>query len=134
MGFAIPAALGLQVSSGRRPLVLVGDGAFQVTGPEISHAGALGCNPIVVLLNNNRLEAGDGGNEPDIGALDLGQARSPVGARMRPGQDHARLRLPLGGETAFRRHVRAQGCAGAGPISSSLALASTEFTTCEFSK
>ncbi len=38
MGFAIPAALGLQVSSGRRPLVLVGDGAFQMTGSEISHA------------------------------------------------------------------------------------------------
>ena len=38
MGFAIPAALGVQVSSGRRPLVLVGDGAFQMTGPEISHA------------------------------------------------------------------------------------------------
>jgi len=56
MGFAIPAALGLQVSSGRRPLVLVGDGAFQMTGPEISHAGALGCNPIVVLLNNGRWE------------------------------------------------------------------------------
>jgi indolepyruvate decarboxylase len=56
MGFAIPAALGLQVSSGRRPLVLVGDGAFQMTGSEIAHAGALGCNPIVVLLNNNRWE------------------------------------------------------------------------------
>ena len=56
MGFAVPAALGLQVSSGRRPLVLVGDGAFQMTGSEIAHAPALGCNPIVVLLNNNRWE------------------------------------------------------------------------------
>lgn len=56
MGFAVPAALGLQVSSGRRPLVLVGDGAFQMTGPEIAHAGSLGCNPIVVLLNNARWE------------------------------------------------------------------------------
>jgi indolepyruvate decarboxylase len=56
MGFAIPAALGLQVASGRRPLVLVGDGAFQMTGPEIAHAAALGCNPIVVLLNNTRWE------------------------------------------------------------------------------
>jgi indolepyruvate decarboxylase len=56
MGFAIPAGLGLQVSSGRRPLVLVGDGAFQMTGSEIAHAPALGCNPIVVLLNNNRWE------------------------------------------------------------------------------
>ncbi|HZI79159.1 MAG TPA: indolepyruvate/phenylpyruvate decarboxylase [Vicinamibacterales bacterium] len=56
MGFAVPAALGLQVSSGRRPLVLVGDGAFQMTGSEIAHATPLGCNPIVVLLNNNRWE------------------------------------------------------------------------------
>jgi indolepyruvate decarboxylase len=56
MGFAVPAALGLQVSSGRRPLVLVGDGAFQMTGSEISHVGALGCNPIIVLLNNARWE------------------------------------------------------------------------------
>ena len=38
MGFAVPAALGAQMSSGRRPLVLVGDGAFQMTGSEISHA------------------------------------------------------------------------------------------------
>jgi indolepyruvate decarboxylase len=56
MGFAVPAALGLQVSSGRRPLVLVGDGAFQMTGPEVAHADVLGCNPIIVLLNNNRWE------------------------------------------------------------------------------
>src|SRR5262249_47657880 len=33
MGFSIPAALGVQIVSGRRPLVLVGDGAFQMTGP-----------------------------------------------------------------------------------------------------
>jgi indolepyruvate decarboxylase len=56
MGFAIPAALGLQVASGRRPLVLVGDGAFQMTGPEISHASTYHCNPIVVLFNNARWE------------------------------------------------------------------------------
>jgi indolepyruvate decarboxylase len=56
MGFAVPAALGIQVSSGRRPLVLVGDGAFQMTGPEIAHAPAYDCNPVIVLLNNNRWE------------------------------------------------------------------------------
>ena len=56
MGFAIPGALGLQIATGRRPLVLVGDGAFQMTGPEISHAPAWHCNPIVVLLNNGRWE------------------------------------------------------------------------------
>ena len=66
--------------------------------------------------------------------LDFRQARSPVRAGVRPGQDHARLGLPLGGEAAFHRHPLAQGVAGAGPISSSLALASTALTTCEFSK
>ena len=54
MGFSIPAALGLQIVSGRRPLVLVGDGAFQMTGPEISHAPEYACNPVVVLFNNSR--------------------------------------------------------------------------------
>ena len=56
MGFAVPAALGVQIASGRRPLVLVGDGAFQMTGSEISHAVKYGCNPIVVLFNNQRWE------------------------------------------------------------------------------
>lgn len=56
MGFAIPAALGVQIASGRRPLVLLGDGAFQMTGSEISRARQYGCNPIVVLLNNTRWE------------------------------------------------------------------------------
>jgi indolepyruvate decarboxylase len=56
MGFAVPAALGVQVSGGRRPLVLVGDGAFQMTGPEMAHAPAYGCNPVIVLLNNQRWE------------------------------------------------------------------------------
>ena len=56
MGFAVPAALGVQISSGRRPLVLVGDGAFQMTGSEISHAPQYDCNPIIVLFNNGRWE------------------------------------------------------------------------------
>jgi indolepyruvate decarboxylase len=56
MGFAVPAAMGAQIASGRRPLVLVGDGAFQMTGSEISHATQYGCNPIIVLLNNSRWE------------------------------------------------------------------------------
>jgi indolepyruvate decarboxylase len=56
MGFAIPAALGVQVATRRRPLVLVGDGAFQMTGAEIAHAPEYHCNPIVVLFNNARWE------------------------------------------------------------------------------
>jgi indolepyruvate decarboxylase len=56
MGFAVPAALGVQIATGRRPLVLVGDGAFQMTGPEIAHAPQHGCDPVIVLLNNRRWE------------------------------------------------------------------------------
>ena len=52
MGFAVPAALGLQLSSGLRPIVLVGDGAFQMTGLELGHCQRYGLNPIVIVLNN----------------------------------------------------------------------------------
>jgi indolepyruvate decarboxylase len=52
MGFAIPAALGAQLGSGLRPIVLAGDGAFQMTGPEISQAPRFGVNPIVIVINN----------------------------------------------------------------------------------
>ncbi len=52
MGFAVPAAIGAQIGNGLRPLVLCGDGGFQMTGPEISHAPKFGANPIVMLINN----------------------------------------------------------------------------------
>jgi indolepyruvate decarboxylase len=52
MGFAVPAALGAQVGCGLRPLVLCGDGGFQMTGPEVSHAPRMGMNPIVIVVNN----------------------------------------------------------------------------------
>jgi indolepyruvate decarboxylase len=52
MGFAVPAALGAQIGSKIRPLVMCGDGGFQMTGPEISHAPAKGVNPIVLVINN----------------------------------------------------------------------------------
>src|SRR4029450_10080426 len=52
MGFGVPAALGAQIGTGTRPLVLSGDGAFQMTGTEISHAPLLGLSPVVVVVNN----------------------------------------------------------------------------------
>jgi indolepyruvate decarboxylase len=53
MGFAVPAALGAQIGTGVRPLVLCGDGGFQMTGAEISHAPKRGLSPVVVLVNNS---------------------------------------------------------------------------------
>jgi indolepyruvate decarboxylase len=52
MGFGVPAGLGLEAVSGERPLILVGDGAFQMTGWELGHCGRHGWKPIVVVLNN----------------------------------------------------------------------------------
>ncbi len=53
MGFAIPASIGVQMANPKmRPLVLVGDGAFQMTGMELGTSARYGLNPIVVLLNN----------------------------------------------------------------------------------
>ncbi|MFO0978817.1 MAG: thiamine pyrophosphate-binding protein [Planctomycetaceae bacterium] len=53
MGFAIPAAMGVQVANRQlRPLVLVGDGAFQMTCMELSTAVRQKFNPIVIVLNN----------------------------------------------------------------------------------
>ena len=53
MGFAVPGAIGAQLARpDLRPMVLVGDGAFQMTGMEISTAVRFGLSPIVVVLNN----------------------------------------------------------------------------------
>lgn len=53
MGFAIPASIGVSVAApNRRPIVLVGDGAFQMTCLELSTAVRHQFNPIVIVLNN----------------------------------------------------------------------------------
>ncbi|KIZ41109.1 MULTISPECIES: indolepyruvate/phenylpyruvate decarboxylase [Rhodopseudomonas] len=51
MGFGVPAGFGV-AAIGRRPLVLVGDGAFQMTGWELGNCKRYGLDPIVVLFNN----------------------------------------------------------------------------------
>lgn len=53
MGFSVPGAVGAQLANPNlRPLVLVGDGAFQMTGMELSTIARYGLNPVVVVLNN----------------------------------------------------------------------------------
>ncbi|MBV8208455.1 MAG: indolepyruvate/phenylpyruvate decarboxylase [Burkholderiaceae bacterium] len=56
MGFGVPAGLGLQAATGERPLVLVGDGAFQMTGMELGNCRRYGWDPIVVVFNNSSWE------------------------------------------------------------------------------
>lgn len=56
MGFGVPAGLGVQAATGRRPLILVGDGAFQMTGWELGNCRRYGWDPIVLLFNNTSWE------------------------------------------------------------------------------
>ncbi len=54
MGFAVPASVGAQFSTpDTRCLVIVGDGAFQMTGTELSTIVRHEFNPIILVLNNH---------------------------------------------------------------------------------
>jgi TPP-dependent 2-oxoacid decarboxylase len=53
LGFAVPGAVGAALAAPeKRVIALVGDGAFQMTGTELSTAVRYGLNPIVILFNN----------------------------------------------------------------------------------
>jgi indolepyruvate decarboxylase len=85
MGFGVPAALGAQLGTGVRPLILCGDGAFQMTGMEISHAPAHGLDPICLVVNN----AGWGIFRPIVERQELLDV---------PGWPYAELGRVLGGD------------------------------------
>lgn len=54
MGFAMPAAIGVMAAApDARVFAIIGDGAFQMTGTELSTAAKYGMNPIVFVLNND---------------------------------------------------------------------------------
>ena len=54
MGFSVPAALGAHCASpASRVVVLCGDGAFQMTGMELSTIVRHGFAPIVIVLDNH---------------------------------------------------------------------------------
>lgn len=54
MGFATPAGIGAMVAKpDNRCYILVGDGAFQMTGIELSTCAKYGMKPIVCVLNND---------------------------------------------------------------------------------
>jgi indolepyruvate decarboxylase len=56
MGFGVPAGIGVAAATGRRPLILVGDGAFQMTGWELGNCRRYALDPIVVVFNNRSWE------------------------------------------------------------------------------
>jgi indolepyruvate decarboxylase len=107
MGYGVPAGLGLQRASGQRPLILVGDGAFQMTGWEVGHAARLGLDPIVLLFNNAGWEMlrsfmPEGGFH-DLGAWDFASMAAGMG-----GDGHAvHTRAELG--AALRRALATRG-------------------------
>jgi indolepyruvate decarboxylase len=84
LGFAVPGALGAQLARPEtRPLVLVGDGAFQMTGMELSTIARFGLTPILLVLNNR----GYGTERPmtdgsfnDIGLWDHSRLPEVLGA------------------------------------------------------
>ncbi len=54
IGFCTPAALGVSLARpGKRPVVLTGDGAFQMTAQEVSTLAREHCPAIIVLINND---------------------------------------------------------------------------------
>jgi indolepyruvate decarboxylase len=54
MGFSVPAALGAATARPKhRIVILVGDGAFQMTGQELSTLIANGHAPVIILLDNH---------------------------------------------------------------------------------
>lgn len=53
LGFAVPASIGVQVAAPtRRPLVLAGDGSFQMSAMELSAGIRHGLSPIIIVFNN----------------------------------------------------------------------------------
>ena len=53
-GFCAGATLGYQAAleGQKRVILIVGDGAFQVTAPDISTMIRFALNPIIIVLNN----------------------------------------------------------------------------------
>ncbi len=52
MGFGVPAGIGACAAGIGRPLILVGDGAFQMTGFELGNCRRYGWDPICIVFNN----------------------------------------------------------------------------------
>ncbi len=56
MGYGVPAGMGMQLAGAGRTMILVGDGAFQMTGWELGNCRRLGIDPLVLVFNNESWE------------------------------------------------------------------------------
>jgi indolepyruvate decarboxylase len=110
MGFAVPGAIGAGIADPTlRPIVLVGDGAFQMTGNELSTLVANRVNAIVIVLNNGyykMLSALDGHrdyyNLPNWDYVKYAEALGCPGARARTGEQLYRaLEMALAASQPF---------------------------------
>jgi indolepyruvate decarboxylase len=110
MGFGVPAGLGVQATTGERPLILVGDGAFQMSGWELGHCRRYGLDPIVVLLNNQSWEM-IRAFQPESQCADLGDWHYAALADALGGRGHrvsTRAELKAALDAAFAERGRFQ--------------------------
>lgn len=88
MGFAIPGAVGAQIADPkRRPIVMVGDGAFQMTGLELITIAKLNLNPIIILFNNTI-----------YATLKYCEPRATMQEHKIPTMDYAKIAETIGGK------------------------------------
>ncbi|WP_036288335.1 thiamine pyrophosphate-dependent enzyme [Methylosinus sp. PW1] len=52
IGHSVAAAVGASFGAARRPLVICGDGGFQMTAPALSTMAQHGCNPVIIIVSN----------------------------------------------------------------------------------
>ncbi len=107
MGFGVPGGLGCQAATGQRPLILVGDGAFQMTGWELGNCRRYGWDPIVLVFNNQSWEMLRA-FQPDSRFNDLSdwhfaEMAGPLGG------DGVRVHSKAGLKTALDRAVATRG-------------------------
>ncbi|SCA57106.1 Indole-3-pyruvate decarboxylase [Candidatus Terasakiella magnetica] len=95
MGPGVPAGLAIQATSGQRPLIMVGDGAFQMTGWELGNCRKYGWNPIVLLFNNKSWEMlrtfQPGPNYHDLDDWGFAAIAGPLGGKGVRVKTHAEL-------------------------------------------
>ena len=107
MGFGVPAGLGLQAATGERPLILVGDGAFQMTGWELGNCRRYQWDPIVIVFNNASWEMLRG-LQPESRFNDLDEWDFAAAARALGGEgQRVRTRRELA--AALARAVQTRG-------------------------